>query len=435
MLRKLFISFWLTVAAVALVVLMAEWQLRAVEARTRATFSDLVASARVAAEAWERGDRTVAAAALAGRTANVLDASGNSIASMAVTPVERRVAALSVRSSAAGFAGPFGDARLGIIAETFASRSGRRYTVVAPSRISPVLWLMASRLAPAIVIALALLLGAIASFVLARHFAKPLTTLGSAVNAVADGDLEARVAPRLGRRRDEIGTLAQDFNRMADRIQTLVSGERRLLGEVSHELRSPLARLTVALSLERRKSGSSEYLDRIERESQRLDLLVGQLLTLARIESGVDVARRDVDLVALLEEIVADGDFEARGSGRSVVLETTTPCAVRANPELLRSAIENVVRNAIRHTAPATAVTVALQTTGDRIHIAVRDRGDGLPDDLLDRVFDPFCSGSGGPGLGLAIAERVVRMHRGSITATNVEGGGLQIEIEFDAGR
>jgi signal transduction histidine kinase len=216
---------------------------------------------------------------------------------------------------------------------------------------------------------------------------------------------------------------------MAGRIEALVAGERRLLGEVSHELRSPLARMTVALTLARRQPDPAEYLDRIEREAQRLDLLVGQLLTLARIESGVEIARSEVDFTAIVQEIVSDGDFEARASERRVVLAAADAATLPGNAELLRSAIENVVRNAIRHTATGTTVEVALRAIDGRIALTVRDHGDGLADEILDHLFEPFRSASGSAGLGLAITERVVRMHGGSIEAMNAEGGGVVVRI------
>jgi len=370
-----------------------------------------------------------------GSSANVLDAHGRSLLGITPRAEERGFAATATRFFARGATGIVGDPRVQLVGETFESALGARYTVVAPARRNLFLSLVTSRHATYLVLVVILLLGGVACFILARHFATPLTQLGAAANAVADGRLETRVAADIGNRHDEVGALARDFNRMAERIEALVAGERRLLGDVSHELRSPLARLTVALSLARRQSDPAEYLDRIELEAQRLDLLVGQLLTLARIESGVELARSDVDLTAIVEEIVSDGDFEARASERRVVLGLADPCTITGNADLLRSAIDNIVRNAIRHTAAGTEVAVMLRTVAEGVMVTVRDHGDGLAEEILDHLFEPFRSTSGSAGLGLAIAERVIRMHGGTIEARNAEGGGVVVRISLPPGR
>jgi two-component system sensor histidine kinase CpxA len=369
-----------------------------------------------------------------GTSANVLDAHGQSILGITPRAEERGFGAMATRFFARGATGIVGDPRVQLVGQTFESAGDARYTVVAPARQNLFLSLVTSRHATYLVLVVILLLGGVACFIIARHFATSLTQLGAATNAVADGRLETRVAAHIGERRDEVGALARDFNRMAERIEALVAGERRLLGDVSHELRSPLARMTVALTLARRQPDPAEYLDRIEREAQRLDLLVGQLLTLARIESGVEIARSAVDLTAIVQEIVSDGDFEARVRERRVVLGLADPCIITGNPDLLRSAIENVVRNAIRHTAAHTDVVVMLLTNADGVTLTVHDNGDGLATEILDHLFEPFRSTSGSTGLGLAIAERVVRMHGGSIEATNVEGGGVLVRIGLPPG-
>jgi two-component system sensor histidine kinase CpxA len=437
MLRKIFVSFWLTVVVAGLAFDGASTALHQAELRSNEREQRLVTAARDAADAWERGDKARAAATMAainralGTRANVLDEHGQSILGISPRAAERGFVATATRFFARGAIGIAGDPRVGLVGETFESAGGVRYTVVTPARQNLFISLITSRQATYLVLGAILILGGVACFVLARHFATPLTQLGAAANAVADGRLETRVASRIGERHDEVGALARDFNRMAERIEALVGGERRLLGDVSHELRSPLARMTVALTLARRQPDPGEYLDRIELEAQRLDLLVGQLLTLARIESGVEIARSDVDLTAIVQEVVSDGDFEARAEERRVVLGLADPCKITGNPELLRSAIENVVRNAIRHTTPATEVAVMLRTSADGVMVTVRDHGDGLAEEILNHLFEPFRSASGGAGLGLAIAERVVRMHGGSIEASNADGGGVMVRIRL----
>ncbi|HXH94848.1 MAG TPA: ATP-binding protein [Thermoanaerobaculia bacterium] len=435
MLRKIFVSFWLTVVVAGLAFHGASTALHQAELRSNEREQRLVAAAREAAEAWERGDKARAAVTMAainralGTNANVLDARGQSILGIPPGAAERGFVGTVARFFARGVHGVVGDSGVQLVGETFESTGAARYTVVTPARRNPFFWLATSRQSTDLVLGVILILSGVACFVLARHFAAPLTQLGAAANAVADGRLETRVSERIGARRDEVGTLARDFNRMAERIEALVAGQRRLLGDVSHELRSPLARLTVALTLARRQPDPAEYLDRIELEAQRLDLLVGQLLLLARIESGVEIARSEVDLTAIVQEVVSDGDFEARASERAVVLEEADACTITGNPDLLRSAIENIVRNAIRHTAAGTEVAVMLRTTSDSVTVTVRDHGGGLAEEILDHLFEPFRSASGGAGLGLAIAERVVHMHGGSAEASNAADGGVAVRI------
>src|SRR2546421_4315062 len=287
------------------------------------------------------------------------------------------------------------------------------------------------------------LFGAVLCFLLTRNITQPITRLRAAASGIASGRLKTRVDPSVRRRHDEIGTLGRDFDRMAEQIEALVNAQRDLLGDVSHELRSPLSRLTVALGLLRQCSAEEapEYLSRIGLEAERLDKLIGQLLTLTRIESGIESTQREkFDLSNLVQEVAADGDFEARAHGREVKVVRADACTTLGVPEILRSAIENIVRNAIRHTPPATSVDVTLErisTSEPKAVLQVRDHGPGVPEKMLRDIFVPFHrvpnqdSHSHGAGLGLAIAERVVRMHEGHIQARNAANGGLIVEIEL----
>jgi two-component system sensor histidine kinase CpxA len=291
-----------------------------------------------------------------------------------------------------------------------------------------------------------LVIGGIFCYWLARYLTTPLFKLRTTTNQLAEGDLGARVATNLAKRRDEVGQLGRDFNLMAERLESMVKAQQRLLGDISHELRSPLARLGVALGLARKRSGpeANGALDRIERESENLNDMISQLLTLTRLESGTDGRRRsEVDLAALVREVSDDADFEARSQNRSVQVVATDKCSINGVEDLLRSAVENVVRNAVRFTPEGTAVEVALRKkngAGDNFAvISVRDRGHGVPAESLDKIFRPFYrtedardrQSGGGTGLGLAITERAVRMHGGSIHAANVPEGGLSVEMRF----
>ena len=280
--------------------------------------------------------------------------------------------------------------------------------------------------------------GAIFCYVISRYLTKPLQKLGEAAAQIAAGKLETRVDRSLMRRQDEIADLARNFDRMAERIEALITGERRLLADISHELRSPLSRLTVALGLVKQgpPEEATENLERIGTEARRLDTLIGQLLTLTRIDSGVD---RDsparFDLANLVQEIASDADFEARARNRKVVLARADACTMRGFEELLRSAVENVVRNAVRHTGEGTAVEISLEAAAARAVVRVRDHGPGVPEKMLPDIFLPFRKGasgrSEGAGLGLAIAERAVRLHGGEIRAGNAPGAGLLVELNL----
>jgi two-component system sensor histidine kinase CpxA len=265
-----------------------------------------------------------------------------------------------------------------------------------------------------------------------------VTKLRAATQELARGNLSARVAPAFGNRRDELAALATDFDQMAEQIETLVNGQRRLLGDISHELRSPLARLNVALELARQRAGAeaATALQRIEREAEMLNEMIGQLLALTRLETHTDaVEKSSFDLVQLVREIVDDAEYEARNRNRSVQFDSPESCNILGNEQLLRRAIENVVRNAVQYTAEGTAIEVKLEC-GEQAVITVRDHGPGVPAETLDKLFRPFYRvdeardrNSGGTGLGLAIAERAVRLHGGTVEAANLSTAGLLVTI------
>ncbi|UJR82485.1 ATP-binding protein [Sandaracinus amylolyticus] len=286
------------------------------------------------------------------------------------------------------------------------------------------------------------LLSAILTLALARWIASPIRALRAATDRLAAGRSGVRVGPTITRTADaEVAALAKDFDRMAERIEALLESRERLLRDVSHELRSPLARLAVALELARQSAGSGahEALDRIEKEAERLGELVGLVLTMAKLEPSAAPHRSEpVRLDELLQEIHRDAAFEARGAGRDVALVRSAPVEVRGDEEILRQAIENVVRNAIRFTAEGTSVDLALDVSSGRARLEVRDHGPGVPEDALDEIFRPFTRvesarerASGGAGVGLAITDRAVRLHGGAVQAKNAQGGGLVVTIDL----
>ena len=264
---------------------------------------------------------------------------------------------------------------------------------------------------------------------------RPLRRLQHAVDRFGRGDLTARVATN---RRDEVGQVSRTFNQMADRIQTLLAAERRLLLDISHELRSPLARLSVAVELARSKSNDDAMLDRIEKEAERLGSLVSELLQVTRVEGDPSKQRREpVRLDELIEEIAGDTSIEANAKNCGLNLNQLARVTLPGDPELLRRAIENVVRNAIRYAPEETSVEIDLRVEEGLAQICVRDRGPGVPEAALPRIFDVFYRveedrdrASGGVGLGLAIAKRAVELHHGKVYARNASPG-LLVVIEL----
>lgn len=337
--------------------------------------------------------------------------------------------------------------RQGIAMRLVQGPSGHKYALAfqqSPTLIMPVSEAVGKH--PYLRLLIIGLFGVVLCLVLTRNITQPITRLSQAAGGIASGRFKTRVDPRVRRRHDEIGALGRNFDRMAEQIESLVSAQRALLGDVSHELRSPLARLIVALGLARQASSKDlpEYLNRIDLEAERLDKLIGQLLTLTRIESGMESTQRETfDLTNLVQEVAADGDFEARAQDRAVKVVRADNSFMTGAPEMLRSAIENVLRNAIRYTPAGSTVSVTLEqnhAATQRAYLRIRDYGPGVPQGMLDEIFVPFHrvpnqngSNSHGAGLGLAIAERIVRMHDGSIHACNAADGGLLVEIELPA--
>lgn len=299
----------------------------------------------------------------------------------------------------------------------------------------------------ALPVAIAALLSALICLLLSRYLTFPLERLRYAAQHIANGDLAQRVVPSMAGRRDEIGELASAFDKMTERLERVFGAQRQLLSDASHELRSPLARLQAALELTRQRSGgrAEKELNRMEAEIERLNELIGRLLELARLEAGVDSAHAEkVEIRELLEELVEDAQFEASAMGCRIELTDTFSAVVWANPQLLHSAIENVVRNAIKYTKPATAVEISTQadTTCDGIIVQVRDHGPGAPEGMLSHLFQPFVRleeardrSTGGHGLGLAIADQAVRLHGGKIVARNEPDEGLSIQIHLPSMR
>ncbi len=276
------------------------------------------------------------------------------------------------------------------------------------------------------------------AFALAWYFSRPIRALRGAFEAAAGGDLAPRFGTAKRRGGDELSELGRDFDRMSAQLRMLMEGQRRLLHDVSHELRSPLARLQAAIGLAHQQPDKlAASLDRIERESVRMDKLVGELLTLSRLEAAAPAMDDNVPIQELIEEIVVDASFEAEQMGRHIVLTGSTEACVRGAPDLLWRAIENVVRNALKHSKDGGTVEVHVVRVNGSVQVRVDDRGPGVAGADLAAIFKPFFRAEAsrgnvdGHGLGLAIAERVIDAHGGSISAANRDGGGLSVTISL----
>lgn len=274
---------------------------------------------------------------------------------------------------------------------------------------------------------------------LAWYFARPIRTLRAAFEAVAAGKLDTRIGGALAGRRDELVDLGQDFDRMAERLEKLLEGQRRLLHDVSHELRSPLARLQAAADLlQQQPVRGAEIIGHIERDIARMDRLVGELLTLARVDVGTGGQMEDpVDLTELVADIAADARFEAEAKECRVEPMVVGTPVVPGNRDLLYRAVENVVRNALRHSSAGgeIAISVYPDRGGREVAIEIADQGPGVGEHELDAIFSPFVRGraaSGdGYGLGLAITRRVAEVHGGSVVAVNRPAGGLLVTLRL----
>lgn len=275
---------------------------------------------------------------------------------------------------------------------------------------------------------------------LAWLLSKPIRSLHSAITDAANGNLDVHIADRMGPGNDELKDLGVEFDRMISRLRTLIVAQRQLLKDVSHEMRSPMARIQAAIGLAHQQPEQAQALmERIERESVRIDKLIGELLALSRLQADVDnQLNEEIDLRELLSDVVDDARFEADANGRFIHVECEIDGVVLGNVELLRRAVENVVRNAIKysHRGGTVEVGTALGSRGRVAVISVRDYGTGVPESDLAHIFDPFFRSSmharkEGSGLGLAIAKRVIESHGGSIVASNVPGGGLRVNIEL----
>ena len=290
------------------------------------------------------------------------------------------------------------------------------------------------------ILCIALVVSAFASWWLAQHLSAPIRRIQEGARALATENLDVRVSAGLEGRKDELAVLARDFDAMADQLKSNRGAITQLLRDISHELRSPLARMRVAVGLARQPPADlARQLDRLEREIERLDALISQVLKLARLHgTEAPYEREAFDVEEVIEEVVRDANFEGAVKNCTVELTGAANSTAHGNRELLRSAVENVLRNAVRYSPPGASVEVNVERTAAGLSILIRDRGPGVPAGDLERIFEPFYRvaesrdrDSGGEGIGLAITSQVMKAHGGTARANNHSGGGLEVRLSL----
>lgn len=317
---------------------------------------------------------------------------------------------------------------------------GSVYTVLQAARQRSIFGALSLPAISLTILGIALVVSALASWWLADHLTSPIRRIQAGARALASQNLDVRVSAGLEDRKDELAVLARDFDAMADQLRANRSATTQLLRDISHELRSPLARMRVALGLARQPPADcSRQLDRLERELERLDAMISEVLKLARLQ-GTDamLGREPFELDEVIEEVVRDANFEGAVKNCSVNLQGASNESVLGNRELLRSAVENVLRNAVRYSPEDAAVDVMVARAATGVEIRIRDRGPGVPSSELERIFEPFYRvaesrdrDSGGEGIGLAITAQVMKAHGGFGSASNAQGGGLEVLLSL----
>ena len=441
---KFFLSFWLVIglilgAAAATGFLYAE--------RLQATVEDFEAgnSKQQASAALERGGRDELQKWRDGTPRNdgvaifLIDQTGRDISGrdvpFAVERMFERHRARLERSRSSGDI--LGSLRGSEYLPQLTAPDGEVFTMlVAPVRAPEAFW--SNQDVRVLLLIFGLLTSGLVSYGLATAFSRPVHKLRKATVALAEGDLGARVAGSVAARRDELGMLGREFDSMAEQLERAARRQTELSRNISHELRSPLARMRVAVEMARRKAGDLTEFGRLEQETERLDALIGQILSYTKLESDLERSAERVDIVDVVSEVAENVNFEAKGD--RVRVDANSAAEVAGFRGALVGAIENIVRNAVRHNPPDGEVSVRVATANGGVSITVEDSGPGVAESDLPKLFDPFFrtrdsaekDGNGGTGLGLAIAKRaVVDLHGGDIRAQNRAGGGLSVTMSL----
>jgi two-component system OmpR family sensor kinase len=332
--------------------------------------------------------------------------------------------------------------RPGRAAPQIIGADGSAYTVLLVPRRASIFGALSLPGISLTILCIALVVSTLTSWWLARHLSAPIRRIQEGARALASENLDVRVSAGLEGRKDELAVLARDFDAMADQLRANRTAVTQLLRDISHELRSPLARMRVAVGLARQPPADfARQLDRLEREIERLDSLISQVLKLARLHgSDTPFTRETLDLDEVIEEVVRDANFEGAVKNCRVRLHGAAHTCVNGNRDLVRSAIENVLRNAVRYSPRDEPVDVSVARSESAVAILIRDGGPGVPDKDLERIFEPFYRvaeardrDTGGEGIGLAITAQVMKAHGGSARAANGQGGGFEVRLSLPA--
>jgi two-component system, OmpR family, sensor kinase len=335
---------------------------------------------------------------------------------------------------------PPGNFRPSRSAPQIVAADGSTYTVLLLPRRPSIFGALSLPAISLTILLIALVVSALTSWWLAEHLSAPIRRIQAGARALASENLDVRVSAGLEDRKDELAVLARDFDAMADQLRANRSATTQLLRDISHELRSPLARMRVALGLARQPPADfTRQLDRLEKEIERLDSMISQLLKLARLQGTDAMMKRELfELDEVIEEVMRDANFEGAMKNCQVDSNGSSGVVVLGNRELLRSAIENVLRNAVRYSPKDTPVTMSIARLGSGLEILIRDKGPGVPCGDLQHIFEPFYRvaesrdrDSGGEGIGLAITAQVMKAHGGSASADNAPGGGFEVRLSL----
>jgi two-component system sensor histidine kinase CpxA len=444
---KMFLCFWATVVVIGISLVLAfALQPANVPSKWHAGLADTTHFFGTAAVgAFERGGDSAAVGYIHALSEDahihgcIFDSSGNALAGESCSELHGLAARL-VRGDPSAQ-----DMRRGLtrIAVFVAGPDGRTFIYASELLAGPG---AAFGMSPEVVLlraGVAFIVSGLLCYLLTRYLTTPILRLRVAAQLISAGHLGTRAEAKLELRRDEFGDLVRDFNLMASKTENLLSNQRQLMYDVSHELRSPLSRMNVALDLLHRRVGEDSALKHMEADLRRLNEMITRLLTVAKLDATNELRSHvRVNLTELVSSVAIDAEFEAQEKGKRVVVVAEADLVVLGDPNLLRSAIENVLRNAVRYTSPGTAVDIVLQLTRafgpKEALVAVRDHGNGVPEDELTNIFKPFYRitnarglESAGAGLGLAITERIVTLHKGRIRAINEPNGGLRVEMIF----
>ncbi len=440
---KIFISFWL---ATILIIFTTAWVTSQIahestQPAREQTFMDSYANAAVAT--YESGQQTALLNWLKKiglsrhMSIYLLSSTGEIIGAEAAPANVKKVADNLLKDQLSE--GIFKSGNL-IVSHEIISTSGKYYRLAAVSEKPISYFVQIPWAGLTIRLTLAIFISGLICYLLSLYLTQPLRSLGMAAKSIAKGELNTRVGRLRGHHKDEIAELSDEFDSMAEQLENLVSSKERLLQDISHELRSPLARLNIAIELGRNKTknlADTEF-NRMEMECARLNALIGEILEFARLEkSTTELYLSDVDMTELLTNTIQDANYESGDQSSRVIAGTIEPCHLLVDARLIHRAIENILRNAMHYTPSEEKILVSLgHMESDKIYIDIKDNGPGVPEDQLEKIFNPFyrvdtsrTKKTGGYGLGLAIASRAVQLHHGEIIASNNLEGGLLVKI------